>query len=449
MKQNVTRRDFIRASTALGAALSFPTIIPSSALGKGGAVAPSNRVRVAAIGCGDKSVAVRAYEGYAKSDVVAVCDPVRSRAEQRAHEWGIAEKDIYADFRELLTRDDIDAVHIATGDYWHVPISLAAARAGKDMYTEKPLGLTIEEALAARQIEDRYGRIFQYGTQQRSLIHTQLAMEVILDGHIGEVQEIYASAIPGISGGSCKPGVLPVGWDLDLWTGPAPMHPFCEGRHAPAKQTAKGIHHHYDYSIGFISGCGSHPLDTVQWYLDEMKIGMPVEVKGTGTIPSSGLFNTITNWDTEITYPNGTKLYFMDKETKKSPARNFPKIDAVRRFGNFMSMYMGTEGWIAIDRGAFAFSSDDLRRKARQLAGKRLPESRQHGHNFIDGVLARQNPVSNLQSAVRSDITNHMCDIAIRTGETLGWDQVKERVIGSSNALGMMRRDRRAPWTQL
>ena len=157
---------------------------------------------------------------------------------------------------------------ISTPDHWHVPVSLAAAKAGKDMYTEKPLAISIEQDIAARAIVDKYNRVFQYGAQQRSLLHVRVGIELVLNGHIGDVEEIYVWAPNGESGGSATP-VLPVpeGFNYDLWLGPAPMAPFCHDR--CLEQSARnGIFHIYDYAIGFIAGWGAHPVDMLQWWAD-------------------------------------------------------------------------------------------------------------------------------------------------------------------------------------
>lgn len=201
MKSEHTRRDFLKSSLGLGALVSFPTIIPSSVLGKNGSVAPSNRANIGVIGCGWRSASCGAYKNYDKSQIVAVCDPFLDRRVEKAKAWGT--NNHYSDFRELIARDDVDAVHIVTPDHWHVPISLAAARAGKDVYCEKPLGLSIEQDLAAREIVDQHKRVFQYGTQQRSMEACRMGLELVLNGHIGEVEEIHVWA-PG-GGGAMAP----------------------------------------------------------------------------------------------------------------------------------------------------------------------------------------------------------------------------------------------------
>ena len=444
MKVEPSRRDFLKTSVGVGALLGFPTIIPSSVLGKNGAVAPSNRAAIAVLGCGGQSAAARSYVQYDKSEVVAVCDPIKERRDGKAATWGVDLSNSYEDFRDVLARDDIDGVHIAAGDYWHVPMSIAAAKAGKDIYCEKPLGLTIEESLAAKQITEKYDRIFQYGTQQRSQLYSRRGLEVILNGHLGEVKEVYASAGAGQKGGSGTPVLdVPDGYNLDLWTGPAPIRPFSHDRNIDKR----GIWFIYDYAIGFMAGTGSHSFDNVQWWLDHTDAGMPLEVKGKGTIPTEGLFDTVTHWDVEYTYANGTKLTFQDSWTMGKTLQSVTQVDKPLKFG-FKSVFIGSEGWIGIGRGGWAYS-DNLKPFLKDPGPIRLHESKNHRADFVDSILSREQPVATLDSAIRSDISCHIGEIAIRTGETLGWDTEKQEIIGSDAAKKRCSRPRRAPFDQL
>ena len=444
MNCKTTRRRFLKSTLGTGAMLGFPTIIPSSALGKDGAVAPSNRVNVGVLSCGAQSGSAASYTNYEKSRIVAVCDPVLERRLDKAKRWGVS--DHYNDFREVLARKDVDAVHISTADHWHVPMSLAAARAGKDVYCEKPLGLSIEQDLASREIVAKHKRVFQYGAQQRSSAHCRMGIELVLNGHIGDVREVHVWAPHGMSGGSAKP-VLPVpeGFDYDLWLGPAPRAPFCHDRCLDSDYKKKAVYYHYDYAIGFLGGWGAHPMDQLQWWADKAGMGIPREYKATGNLPTEGFFNTVTHWDMQAVYANGVPLRFMDDETAR---KELPKLgfDGLKFHGN-CTVFKGSKGWIAVSRGVLQASSDEIRRRAGKPGPVRLPESRDHKRNFIDSVLSRRQPVGTLDSAIQSDIICHMADLCIRTKETLKWDPKQETVIGSEDAVARMHRPIRAPWT--
>lgn len=439
MKTDISRRGFIRQAAWAGAAMGFPTIISSNALARSGKASPNSKVNVALIGCGDRSGYAVNYKNYDKSVVVAVCDPITSRRLQRKQEHGNC--DDYHDFREVLARKDVDAVHIATPDHWHVPVSLLAAQAGKDMYTEKPLGISIEQDQKARDIVDKYDRVFQYGAQQRSIEHVRRGIELVLNGHIGEVKQTYVWAPQGESGGTLAESPVPEGFDYEMWLGPAPKAPFCIDR-CLIQSPRNGIFHIYDYAIGFVGGWGAHPADMLQWWLDHSGLpNMPVSCEAKGVIPTSGLFNTLTHWDGRFIYPNGLKLRFMDSETaaKEKP---HPGVEA-----DHGTLFVGSEGWVRVSRGDWKTSSNELREKARDPGSKRLPVSRDQIQNFVDCVLSREQPVDNLHSAVRSDILSHLIDISARTGRKLEWDPAKETITGDKQAVAMMHREMRKPWT--
>jgi len=436
------RRVLDRSVRGVAVAVGVPTIVSASALGRGAKAPASERVGVGTIACGSRSGAARDYQRYGKSQIVAVCDPQTERRLRHKKAYGNCAD--YNDFRELLAHKDVDAVHVATQDHWHVPISLAAARAGKDMYTEKPLGISVEQCLAARQIVDKHKRVFQYGTQNRSMAQVRLGTELVLNGHIGEVKALYVWCPQGHSGGSRTP-VLPVpaGYDYDMWLGPAPKAPFCRDR-CQGRGARNGIFHIYDYAIGFIAGWGAHPMDQAQQWVDAVGMTIPVTYEGTGTIPTKGLFDTLTHWNMTCTYPNGLVMRFFDNQTARKN-KNVPHIDTMR-FGHG-SLWVGDKGWVAVTRGGWKVYPESLYQKARNAGPKKLPVSQSHTRNFIDCCLARKQPVSNLHSAVISDMICHLCDISIRTGRKITWDPVKETIVGDADAAKRLHRPMRKPWT--
>ena len=439
-KPDCSRRDFLKHSLTAGALLGFPTVIPSRALGKDGAVAPSNRVTIGVIGCGARSRSCNAYNTYPKSEIVAVCDPFLGRRQHRASEWGVA--DHYADFRDVLAREDIDAVHIVTPDHWHVPIALAAAKAGKDIYCEKPLGLTLEQDFLTRRVVDTHHRVFQYGTQQRSMDRCRMALEIVLNGHLGEIEEVFVWAPPGRSTGAPTIQPIPENLDYDLFLGPAPQEPY-----SPQRTHMHGSWFIYDYSIGFLGGWGAHPLDLLQFWADQENIGIPVDYAATGTIPAQGLYDTVQFWQAECTYANGMRLHFMDADTATAPGSPLPTAETGPRKQRNGTLFMGTKGWLSVSRGNLDSSLPEMRRLAREPGPVRLPVSRDHFGNFVDAVISREQPISPLDSAIRSDTISHLVDIAIRTGGSLTWDPIRETIVGDPEAVRRMSRPMREPWT--
>ena len=191
-----------------------------------------------------------------------------------------------------------------------------------------------------------------------------------------------------------------------------------------------------------MAGWGAHPADMLQWWLDNAGIpNMPVSCEAKGTIPTSGLFNTLTNWDAHFVYPGGLKMRFLDDITanKEKP---HPGVA-----GGHGTLFVGSSGWIRVSRDGWAFSNDEIRQKAKDPGSKRLIVSHDQIRNFVDCVLSREQPVDNLHSAVRSDILCHLIDISARTGRKIQWDNKEEKITGDAQAEKMMQREMRQPWT--
>jgi predicted dehydrogenase len=418
-----------------------------------GTTPPSDRVALALIGCGGRGT----FEGllYTKSDTcqfVALCD-VREDHRIRAKEtfekaYGDRKSSgsykgirLYNDFRDVLRQKDIDAVYIATPDHWHVPITIAAAKAGKDMHTEKPLGVSIEQDLATRKAVRSHHRIFQYGTESRSTPKARHCIELVLNGRIGKVQEIYVHCPPSLSGGSPTP-VLPVpkGFDYDMWLGPAPVAPFCNDR-CLVETVRNGHFYIYDYSLGLMANWGPHPLDLVQWWADHAGLTVPVIYEGTGTIASGGLFNTVTNWEMRCRYENGLVMHFMDYPT----SQKYPNIPGIRNQSN-AATFVGSEGWVSVSYFGAATNPASLMESEIGPNEIHLQQSDSHQLSWVESVKTRKDPVSPIESAVHSNVIPHLSDICIRTGRPIRWDPVKETIVGDEGARKMMSRPMRKPW---
>ncbi|MEE8452168.1 MAG: Gfo/Idh/MocA family oxidoreductase [Thermoguttaceae bacterium] len=413
MKENSivsSRRRFLKTAAATAAA---PYVITSNALGAQGVDPASERVTVGKIGCGGRGSAIGAVGGQ----VVAACDVWKDRRDKWAEKTGCK---AYADFRDMLLRDDIDAVCVASTDCWHVHHTVAAAKAGKDVYCEKPLGVCFREDQICRDAIRRYDRVFQYGTQQRSSAHCRFGCELVRSGYIGEVKEILVIAPGSSAGGSGTPQPVPDGLDYDMWLGPAPWRPYCG-----QSTGGGGWWHDYNYAIGFIAGWGAHPLDILQWGYDTHLAGN-WQVEGTGVIPQTGRNSVVTSWDVNIRFANGVKMEF-------------------RPGGNY-TQFTGTEGWIGISRGGIKAEPASLLDIQLKPNDVHLPLSGHHGANFAESVKQRQDAVSNIDDAVRSDAISHISDIAIRTGRTINWDPIQEKIIGDEEGTRMLSRAWREPW---
>ena len=440
------RRRFLQTSLGAASALGFPTIIPASALGKDGKLAPSERVAIGIIGCGSRAGSASEYQGAPEAEIAAMADPFGRRIPALKNRLKLEDRKLaeFKDFRDLLG-SDVDAVHITTADYWHVPILLLAARAGKHIYVEKPLGLSIEQCLAAREVSGRKELKVQYGTQNRSTPYVRGGMELLLNGHIGEVKDIYVWCPIGESGGVCNPEPVPEDLDFGLWLGPAPEAPYCHDR-CMHQGGRTGIFHIYDYAIGFVAGWGAHPMDQLQWWLDETGVPMPEEVTATGTLPTEGLYDTLTHWDSLFRYPGGREIRFADVQTID---KHLPKLENFRKPGHG-TLFVGTDGWVCMDRGSIQGSTRELLQKMKDPGERRVTHpGKGHMANFIDAILGRNKTVTSLDSAIRSDIACHLVDLAVRHGGSLRWDQTNLTIANHDDARKAMRRPMREPWNVL
>lgn len=432
------RRKFLKKALGTGLVLSaLPAIVPASALGRG-AIAPSEKIAMGFIGVGGMGTGhVRSFLQYPDVHVRAVCD-VRLEHRLRAkgivdEQYGSTDCDHYNDFRELLSRPDIDAVLIAVPDHWHALIGMEAALQRKDMYYEKPVCRYFNEALALRDTVKRSGVIFQHGTQQRSDDRFRLACELVRNGRLGKLDRIIAGAA-GYSQIPLQPEQpVPEGFDYNFWLGPAPWVPHTQVR------CTRHFTLIYDYSLGCISGAwGIHDIDIVQWALDADQSG-PTEVEGSGAIAGNGLFDTIGEWQTTHLYPNDVKLIFTDHVSAR---KNLPEYKL-----NAMGLvFIGSEGWVAVSRELIEAHPKSILREPIGSGEIRLPRSADHRRNFLDAVRTRQQAMCPVDIAVRSEAVCQQADIAIRLGRKLNWDPKTERFVNDEAANRMLTGVMRSPW---
>jgi len=397
----INRRHFLK--TAAGAAagvMALPYFVASSALGRRGAVAAGNRITVGLIGTG----------------VIAVCDVDAAHRASAAAKAGLPAHSSYNDFRRLLARDDIDAVVISTPDHWHVPIAAAAARAGKDIYCEKPLSLTIAEGRQLCDIVSLYGAVFQTGSQQRSDSKFRFACQLVQSGGIGRLKLVKVG-LPGSQAVGPTP-VMPVpeGFDYDMWLGPAPWKPYTKARcHGKFR-------HIFDYSGGKFIDWGAHHLDIVQLALGTEHSG-PVKISGRGQFPKEGIYDTAVKYDIDFFYPNGVRV---NAATQHKGGIRFE----------------GDEGWVFVNRGIIETHPASLLKTYNPARF----DNRSHVRNFIDSVRLRSNTVAGVEAGHRSATVCHLGNIAMRLARELHWDPATESFVNDPAAQALASRSRRAPW---
>ncbi len=415
----ITRRGFLSGALAVAGA----TIVPARVFS---ADAPSNRIAIGCVGVGGRGRLN--VNGLLKhgAQIQAICD-VDDHALTSAQRivGGCA---VHRDSRELIARRDIDAVMIATPDHWHVPIAIAAVAAGKDIYVEKPLGVTIDEGKKLRAAVRRYGAVFMHGTEQRSMSRFRQACELVRNGRIGKVHTVLAGCPGGRRGGAEAPAEVPAGLDYDRWLGPAPRKPY-----SAARVRTYGWYYISDYaSSGFMAGWGVHPIDIAQWGLGADDSG-PVAVEGTGDIPADGLFDTPVTWRVEYTYADGMRMIFTDSSGWG--------------FGGEGVRFIGTDGWIHVSRSqGLSASSESVLRSTIGPNEIRLCRSDSDDGNFIECVKTRRPTAAPIEAAHRSTTVCYLGHIAIVLGRKLRWDPAAERFVGDDAANRMLVRAYREPW---
>ena len=408
--RSVTRRRFLK-TTAAG--LAAPMVIDTSALGSDGGTVPSERIGMGALGMGGRGSGV--FRGLtARSDVQAVagCDVQQSRLTRPKNE-GLA---VYTDFREMLARDDLDAVVIATPSHWKPLHTIAAAKAGKDVFCEKPMSLTVRDGRAMADAVRRYGRVFQHGTQQRSSREFRFACEMVRSGRIGQLRSVlvHVSGPPRDCHLPAEPE--PAGIDWNMWLGPAPWRPFSS---AICMRGCGAWEGYRDYSGGGMTGWGSHHFDIAQWGLAADETG-PVEI-----IPPDGKSVEMLTFR----YANGVNVYHTGQ------------------MGDWAVVFEGTEGKIAVNRGKLQTWPESLMQKPTGPDEVHLYESHNHGENFIRSIRTRQKAVCDVEIGHRTMSVCHLGNIGYWTRRPLKWDPAKERFLGDPGANRLLDRPRRDPWT--
>ena len=430
MKQKVSsrtnRREFLRRTIM---AVAAPMIIPGSVLGLNGAVAPSNRIVFANIGIGGRARYVMP-NFLAQTDVVFTAvsdcrnDRMKSAKELVDQHYGNTDCRMYADFRELLAQKDIDAVFIATGDRWHTTASIYAARAGKDMYCEKPISMTISEGRALVETCRRYGTIYQGGTQRRSTASYRFAVEMVRQGRIGRLHTVEIQVWTGPTIPHDKPAPVPEGWDYDTWLGPVQWRPFVPAR-------VNGWNYFWDTGEGPIIGMGCHYTDQMQWALRRDHTG-PVEFEGHCEWPDPAKYMSETPVlaETRCRYADGINCVMYSRKT----------------FKDRYIRYIGDEGWIQVDDETNEVTAEPKSiLNLRDTAGISWTNAGDHVRNLIDSIRSRRPTICHPEAAHRSQTICQAMNIGLRLGKKLRWDPVKE-CFDCEEANRMRHREPRTPW---
>ncbi len=455
-KPTVSRREFLQTSAKATAfttiALGFPSIVPSSVFGKN---APSNRINVGAIGTGRIS---RGHDmpGVWESDfaqIIAVCDVDTKRASEGkalVNEYysqkngkpfdGVKE---YHDFRELINNEDIDAVLISTPDHTHAMIGVAAARAKKHIYMQKPASLTISEGRMVSDIVQKSGVKFQIGSQQRSSEQFRYAAELVRNGRIGQLKTVYVG-LPGDPSGNEEPEMpIPPNLNYDMWLASTPYVYYTEKRvHPQEGYDRPGWLRCEQFGAGMITGWGSHHIDSAHWGMGMEKSG-PVEVWGHAEFPKSGLWDVHGIFKTEALYDNGVKMVVSNE------LPNGIKFE-------------GSDGWIFVTRGNYqATASDPVNKDGSKPLDASDPKiikspigpnefhfmvSKDHHLNWLEAIRDNKPTIAPVEEAHRSCSACLIHHIVMKLDRKVYWDPKKEQFKNDDEANGMLSRPQRSPY---
>ncbi|MBP7568970.1 MAG: Gfo/Idh/MocA family oxidoreductase [Acidobacteria bacterium] len=433
-KRACSRRDFLRtAPLAVAGAALAPTIVKASALGRGGAVAPSDRIVMAGIGFGMQGPGnMRSFLGKDEVQWVAVCDldDDHLQAARRTvnEKYGNEDCATYKDYRELYARGDLDAVSIAVPDHWHAILSIEAVRAGLDVFGEKPFTHSLREGRALCDAIRRYGRVWQTGSWQRSEENFHRAAELVRNGRIGKVLRVEVGLPSGYTDFARTFGQEtieppPAALDYDRWLGPAPYAPYCKAR----------VHMNWrwnmDYAGGQLMDWVGHHLDIAHWGMDFERTG-PVKISGTGEFPTSGIYNAARRYWVDAVYADGTPFVL---------AGGYPEIQSGAK-------WIGDRGWVWVDRGGFEAEPAHLVNEVIGPNETRLYRSRDHFQNFLDCVRSRALTIAPAEVAHRSASVGHLGVLAIETGRTIRWDPATETIQDDPGAERLLSRAYRAPY---
>lgn len=430
-RAETSRRDFLKSASLLAASGLIP-VGAASVRGEDRPRSPNDRLRIGSIGLRYQG-SVIADKAREFGDIVALCDVDRQIAEKARGQFG-GSAELYSNYRDLLARPDIDVVTIGTPDHWHAQMLIDACRAGKDVYCEKPLTLTIAEGQRIAQVVQETKRIVQVGTWQRSDSRFRLACELVRAGRIGKVQHVTVVLGKNVAGGPFQPQPVPAHLDWNQWQGPTPDVPYIPER---CHYTFRWW---YEYSGGQMTDWGAHHVDIAQWAIGQDQTG-PVRIETTAKFPEvSNGYNVALDYFVRLTYANGVTMEIQDHERNGI-------------------LFEGTEGRIFVNRGTVSgkpiedlagtpfgresFRLYDFDNTSRPERAGKLDAIKNHMGNFYDCVVARRQPVADVVSQHRSVSTCHLANISMRLGRALDWNPVEEQFVNDVEANRWLSRERR------
>jgi predicted dehydrogenase len=455
-----TRRRFLGSVAAATGAAAIPYWM--TAARTQAAEAKNDRLRIAAIGVGGRGLSVTQLAARF-GDVVAVCDVDLRQAEAAKQALG-GKAAIAQDYRTVLDRKDIDVVINGTPDHWHTAVNVAACRSGRDVYAEKPLTLTIAEGKRLCKVVEETGRIVQVGTMQRSDRNFQTAVELVRNGRIGKLQQVWV-ALPFYTtkGGPFAAQPVPRELNWDLYQGQAAVHDYCPQR------TLGNFRWWYEYAGGIITDWGNHHVDIAQWGMDCDQTG-PISVEARGLFPNPKgpqYYNTPDRFFSRMKYANGVDVLFfasisqrlrygdVGAHTETAPEQLewlFGKdaSDEIKKYNRDGILFIGEKGKVFVNRGGVHGKVvDELKENPLPADAWRVYASNDHMANFFDCVKTRKQPCAPVQVEHRTCTACHLTNISIQLDRKLAWDPVKQQIVGDDEANARLERQQRAPYSEV
>ena len=432
----MTRRQFVRSSAAVGAAVPAWLLAARRAGAQPvGPSSPNDRPGILLVGCGGQG---RNDAKWASrfGDVVAVCDVDEKHVADAVSDFPKATR--YSDFRKAIADQSVDVVINGTPDHWHTLINIHAMRQGKDVYSEKPLTLTIDEGKRLVAAVKETGRVLQTGSQQRSDREFREACEAVRNGRIGKLWHVVVALPSGPRGGPFEKAPVPEWLDWEMWQGQAPATDYvpqrCHGK----------FRYWLEYSGGTITDWGAHHLDIAQWGMGTERSG-PTSVHGLElSAPVPRGYTAPADYWVEYEYANGVRLTCVSTAADEGDGRmrGRPRVGTMRNGVRFE----GTDGWVFVSRGRLEASDPAILNDPLPAGAERLYASDSHMGNFFECVRTRKAPIADAEIGHRSVSLCHLGGISMRLGRKLMWDPAAERFEGDEEANGMLAREMREPW---
>ncbi|MEO8427579.1 MAG: Gfo/Idh/MocA family oxidoreductase [Verrucomicrobiota bacterium] len=434
-----SRRDFLRRATFAAAATGIPPWFLTRTLDAAESakpLSPNDKPGIALIGCGGRGrndAKLAAEFG----NVVAVCDVDTKRAGEASQQFGNAK--VFGEFRKVLERDDVHAIINGTPDHWHTLINLAAMKAGKDVYSEKPLTLTIDEGRRVVAAARKSKRVFQTGSQQRSDARFRLACDLVRNGRLGKLKHIQVVLPVGQQGGPFATSPVPQELDWNTWQGQVAVHDYVPER------CHRTFRYWLDYSGGTMTDWGAHHHDIALWGAGYERSG-PVSIEGKRLIePIKGGYDAPSQYEVHYEYPNGvtqttisTLRNNFDGSTAKEQSQDLPEHGV---------KFTGADGWIFVTRGKIEASRPELLAESLTERKVELYVSNDHMGNFFDCIRSRKAPICDAEIGHRSVSVCHLGVLAIRLGRKLKWNPETEQFADDVQANTYLTREQRKPYT--